>query len=233
MASEHVQKYLNRIESQHQPRSRFMAHVETLLDMLDGAYDVITKAPEYFNLATAVGRQLDVIGKRVGASRIVQIKNSSYYGHVLDDTSYRAYIYARIFANHWNGTAEQFREIWLTTLGQIMDSDYYDNQNMSATIFVQGTLIPLVMDMILAGEIIPKPAAVGYSISVDGAGMILVSGDTEYYEINYMYVADDTYNGEAYIGVEYCGATDIEDWATRPARVDSATTDVSTVSPAE
>lgn len=214
MASEHARKYLNRIESQHRSRARFMAHVETLLDMLDGAYDVIHKGPEYFDLKTAAGKQLDVIGGRVGVSRVVQIKDSAYYGYTLDDDSYRAYIYARVFANHWDGTAESFDEIWGKTLGNVIDANYSDNQDMTATISIHGDASPVITEMILSGEIIPKPAGVRYDIAYDNSSTILVSGDTENYEVYYMYASDDTYNGEPYDGVEYCGASDIEDWQT-------------------
>ena len=212
MASEHMGFYLNRIESQHKGRTRYMAHVSALLEMVDGAYGTIHGAVGQFDLATATGSQLDVIGNRVGAPRRVDIPGSSFYGYVLDDESYRAFIYSRIFRNHWDGTAETFQGIWDHTLGNIVDARFYDNQDMSVTITLRGTVPPVIMAMLLAGDFIPKPAAVKYNIAFDNSDEIVVSADTDCVEIVYMYVSDDTYNGEPYIGVEYCGATDIEDW---------------------
>lgn len=212
MATDHVKTYLAKFESQHKERPRLMAHAETLLDLLDGAYETLHSAPEKFNLATATGKQLDMIGNRVGAPRTVEIPGSAFYGYDLDDESYRVYIYSRIFRNHWDGTAETFQTIWDQTLGKIVDADYFDNQDMTVTISIIGQTTNVVMAMILAGEIIPKPAGVRYLIVFDSTDTIYVSGSTEVYEMGYMYAADDTYNGEEYIGVEYCGATEFDPW---------------------
>ena len=79
MATDHVKTYLAKFESQHKERPRLMAHAETLLDLLDGAYETLHSAPEKFNLATATGKQLDMIGNRVGAPRTVEIPGSALY----------------------------------------------------------------------------------------------------------------------------------------------------------
>lgn len=232
MASEHVKKYLDRIESQHQTSPKYMAHVETLLDLIDGVYLAIKEAPGKFDLATASGHQLDIIGGRVGAPRKVNIPGSAYYGQELDDDSYRMYISSRIFRNHWDGTSETFKEVWDNTLGNFVDADYYDNQDMTVTIALHGRVPDLITSMILAGEILPRPMGVTYNIAFDNASNIVVSGDSDYFEIVYMYAAGDTYNGQPYDGVEYCGANDLEDWeeydpTQGPARTDSAIVDVS------
>ena len=200
MASEHVRKYLDRIESQHRGRLRFMEHTETLLEMIDGAYDVIREMPDDFNIETAVGKQLDVIGKRVGAFRKVEIPDSAYYGTELNDEEFRAYIYSRIFRNHWDGTAETFQKVWDCTLGKIIDAEYFDNQDMTVTISISGSISNIILAMILAGEIIPKPACVGYIISTDNTSIdIIVSADTAHYEHNdNLYVWDETITAPDY-----------------------------------
>lgn len=184
MASEHLQNYLGRIESQHKVRTRYMAHVKTLLEMIEGAYDVIHDAPDKFNLADAVGKQLDVIGGRLGVSRYVDIPGSSYYGYELDDEEYRAYLYARIFRNHWDGTDNTFQVVWDNTLGRIVDANYIDNQNMTATISIGGNAPDVIMAMILAGELIPKPAGVLHIVSFDNTRVnINLSVHADYYEV--------------------------------------------------
>ena len=184
MASEHLQKYLNRIESQHRVRPRYMAHVETLLDMVDGAYDVIRSTPEKFNVDTAVGAQLDVIGNRLGVSRSVDIPGSTYYGYEMDDEEFRAYIYARIFRNHWDGTDDTFQVVWDNTLGRIVDANYTDNQDMTATISIGGEAPSVIMAMILAGELIPKPVGVGHIVAYDNARVnIIVTVGTDHYSV--------------------------------------------------
>lgn len=184
MTSEHLQKYLNRIESQHRVRPRYMQHVETLLEMVDGAYDVIRNTPEKFNIDTAVGAQLDVIGNRLGVSRSVDIPGSTYYGYELNDDEYRAFIYARIFRNHWDGTDATFQVVWDNTLGRIVDANYTDNQDMTATISIGGEAPDVIMEMILAGELIPKPVGVGHIVAYDNARVnIIVSVGADYYEV--------------------------------------------------
>lgn len=155
MAENDIQRYLDGIESQHSGKPRFMAHLTAILEKLDGGTGAGVDMAGKFNIDTATGGQLDIIGRLVGISR--------YDG--MDDDQYRILLYAKVFANHWDGTIETFHEIWEVTLGRVMDASYVDNQDMTVDIHVNGFVSEMLLNLIPAGKIIPKPMGVRYKVT--------------------------------------------------------------------
>ena len=207
MADEHVKRYLRRIETQHRGRKKYMAHVETLLDMVGIAYETIRDTPEKFNVLTATGKQLDIIGQRLNVPRIVDIPGAASNGTELDDESYRICILSEIMKDQWDGTEDTFREIWDQTIGQIVDADFCDNQDMTVTVNILGDVPDVIVDLITAGEILPRPMGVTYNVSFDTSAEIIVSGETDYYGVIYMRAA-----AADSPEVEYAGETETDDW---------------------
>ena len=64
--------YTQYITSQHNQRQRFVDTVFALTDMAQAIRDVIDSIPGEFDLDTAVGAQLDIIGLWVGQSRYLK-----------------------------------------------------------------------------------------------------------------------------------------------------------------
>lgn len=156
-----LQRYLDRIESQHCVRPRFMATLAALLEKLDAAHGVAKDIPKEFDVYGAVGKQLDVIGELVGVDRRFPPVEIPGYPTLLSDEAFRKLILAKIAQNHWDGTNEGFWEIWDSVLGGILDASYRDNQDMSVDVEVRGTIEPQVLEMLLRGLILPKPMGVG------------------------------------------------------------------------
>jgi len=92
---------------------------------------------------------------------------------LLDDDSYRLVLRAKIGANHWDGTLESSKAVLDSIFGGSTFVFIQDNQDMSMTIGIAGTVPSAVFLALLAGGYIPlKPEGVrvNYTIvtSVDG-----------------------------------------------------------------
>lgn len=169
MAEPDIQRYLDRTESQHIVRPNYVAAVTALLEKLDAAHTIAKSIPGYYDIATAEGAQLDVIGEIVGVVR----KNIPLYvpnvTEVPDDDIYRIIILSKIIQNNWNGTNEGFYEIWEVTAATLFPVIYKDNQDMSIDVTILGEVDYHIADLIAYGYIIPKPMGVlmNTSIKVD------------------------------------------------------------------
>lgn len=140
-----------------------------------------------FDLDTAVGNQLDIIGLWVGASRNVEVPITDVFFSwdtanlgwdqgvwlgpyeesesisKLDDNSYRFLLRAKIARNHWDGTAAGALvayNIALTGTGVFVK--IFDNQNMTMTVYFKNSagLNAVQKALITGGYIDMKPMGV-------------------------------------------------------------------------
>lgn len=166
MAEKDIQRYLDRIESQHKMKPRFMSHLTALLEMVDGAHRVAKDIPAAYDAHNAVGVQLDVVGKLVGVDRRFPPVAIPGLPSLLSDNAFRQVMLARIIQNHWDGTESTFQEIWDATMASQLKARYYDNQDMTISVEVIGQIEPVMVELILAGYIIPKPMGVGMNVNI-------------------------------------------------------------------
>jgi hypothetical protein len=132
-----------------------------LLKKFDDVSQCLVKMDTSMDLDIAIGAQLDMLGATAGALRTVGFQPSNGVSPVLDDTTYRLYIKAKIAQNQWDGTRTLIYALWrlLFPSGQIIIAD---NQNMTATIFLSGSFTSIVQDLITNGYIVPRPEGVLY-----------------------------------------------------------------------
>ena len=178
--------YLDLITSQHRGKPKF----EALVDLASGSFSdvetVINSIPELFDLDTAKGEQLDVVGEWVGLGRYVGTALTGVYFPLddaalgfdagvwkgpfdpasgltrLDDDSYRLALRAKIGANHWDGTVESLQVI-LDKVFHGYDAVVFsgDHQDMSMSFFMVGPLPPPVIAALLTGGYLSiKPSGV-------------------------------------------------------------------------
>lgn len=166
MAKQDVQRYLNDIESQHQPQERFMSHLRKILEKIDAAHGLSKDMPEYFWVMEAKGDQLDVVAKLVGSDRRFPPIPIPGYPTLLPDDIFRLVVLAKIAQNQWDGTYASFKELWDATLGDWMDATFTDNQDMTMDVDITGTVEAVMTELILAGYIIPKPMGVGMNVEI-------------------------------------------------------------------
>ena len=157
-----ISYYLGVITSEYQGSPKFLQWLSILLQPLDDASQCLEGMTLAFDLDYAVGVQLDTLGVIIGQSRTMTFQPSNGVSPVLDDTTYRLLLRARIARNQWDGTIDSLQSTWQTLFpgGQI---SVEDAQNMSATIVLSGAFTSIAQDLIKNDLIVPRPAGVLYN----------------------------------------------------------------------
>lgn len=189
-----VEEYLDLIPSEHREKAKFVATVQASVEVFVRIQDLLNSMTTVYDLDTAVGSQLDVIGAWVGFSRYIAVPVPGVFFSwdgaealgwdfgvwqdasnptdisVLPDDVYRRFIKAKIAANQWDGTTEGAYAIWdsVFTDSQILIQDY---QNMTyAMVFAGAVLDSLTLELLVGGYLPLKPEGVRivtYFIPVD------------------------------------------------------------------
>jgi len=170
----------------------FGATIDALTRPFRDIIDQMAVMNDAFDVDTAVGAQLDVIGQWVGASRyqLVPIGSATFTWNggpllgwnraswkgrfdvtngitTLDDRSYRALIHGKIAANYWDGTVESLNAIGqqflLPAFG--IQAFVFDNFNMTMTVYLLGSYTNTMQALVQRGVLIPKPAGVQLLVS--------------------------------------------------------------------
>lgn len=160
-----VSYYLGLLTSEYRLAPNLNKWLTRELNYLDGASTVIQGITEAYDLDSAVGVQLDVLGSIVGgaaASRTVGFQPTGSVSPVLDDDTYRLLIRATIANNLWDGTQSALYPLWASLFpgGTIVIED---QQNMSCNVIMSGTFTSIIKDLISNGYIVPRPEAVQYA----------------------------------------------------------------------
>lgn len=180
------EQYLALITSQHVNKPKFKATLTTVLDGLVGAQATMESFVQAFDIDTAIGVQLDIIGLWVGVGRRIATPLTGVYfewdGAVsvgwdsgvwrgefdpvsglvdLPDGDYRLLLKAKIAANSWDGSIPDAYRVWEEAFGNGSTIIIQDNQDMSMVIGVANTTLSQVSKALLTGGYIPiKPAGV-------------------------------------------------------------------------
>lgn len=189
-----VDEYLNLITSEHQKKPDFRAVVSLNVAVPAHVQELLKLMVPLFDVDTAVGDQLDILGQWVGVTRNVAIPIAGIwftwddiytdgwdFGSwepddapseitTLPDDAYRTLIKAKIAANRWDGTTEGAYAIWeqiFSTLTILI----VDNQDMSYDLGVVGGIVDSLTLALITGGYIPlKPEGVRvreYFVSID------------------------------------------------------------------
>lgn len=178
--------YLALITSEHAAQPNFLATVAAGIEPLVGLQDTLQGLIAAFDLDTAVGLQLDMVGQWVGISRQLKAPLVGVYfafddiasdgwdsgvwqgpfdpssGLVsLPDDAYRTVLRAKIAANAWDGSIPGAYAVWaLVFIGSFI-LVLQDNQDMSLTIAIAGEPMPIIDKALLISGYIPlKPEGV-------------------------------------------------------------------------
>ena len=178
--------YLNRVPSQHRNKPKFRATLEASLSPFVQLGNLMESVPSLYDVDTAIGSQLDVVGEWVGVTRVIKSAIEGVYfalddtadvgfdsgiwrgeydpltGIVsLDDDTYRTLIKLRILANMWDGTAETAYSSWDSIFDGEMSLVIEDHQDMSITIGIAGVQMSSAQKGLFSKQISPfKPAGV-------------------------------------------------------------------------
>lgn len=156
MNADLIEYYRDLLIIQYSVLEKAPDHIRALIDVIM-IYDLIQDVKNAYDIETAVGVQLDVIGKYLGIDRNVPVSP-----FVLSDTDYRFYQKLKVIQNNSNHSTKSIVELVFQIFGTNLL--FYDRYNMTiAYVFPesQKTLVDLARDI----GLLPKPAAVGLSLT--------------------------------------------------------------------
>ena len=156
-----MSKYTDLITNYHSQKPLFVDHIDLITRPLTDTADSIFSFITEFDIDTASGVQLDILGKWIGRTRVVSQPISGIYFSFdtdglgfdqgvwqgpydpdagftnLSDDVYRIVLKAKIAINHWDGTNESLPEILDTALdGSGLKMQIIDNQDMTVSLWV-------------------------------------------------------------------------------------------------
>lgn len=181
-------QYTELIAGAHRNKEKFQEWIFTLTEPLNEAREKLIEMQTLFDVETAVGDQLDAVGDRVGASRMLPVTLTDVYfalddymgigldlgvwkGHYdpgdglvrLDDETFRAVIKSTILMNHWdgqNGSLPDFVAGVFANFGVVGKfMDLQDFQTMQVAINLTPQTTPPVVYDLLSRRIIDIVAA--------------------------------------------------------------------------
>lgn len=158
-----MSKYTDRITNYHAGKPKFFAHVDLSTRPLRDVSDAMSGLIPEFDIDTAVGVQLDVVGEWVGRSRRVSTPVTGIYfswdtervgwdqgvwqgpydpndGFIdLSDEIYRLMLKVKVAINNWDGQNDTLPPILDAALaGSGIRMAIVDNQDMSISIWILG-----------------------------------------------------------------------------------------------
>ena len=107
----------------------------------------------------AVGNQLDILGQIIGQKRKVDFQPTGGVSPILDDTTYRTLLLAKIGINYWDGKIPSLKALWkrIFPTGRIT---VVDNHNMTMIVYIWGGFSSIIEDLIVNGLVVPRPQGV-------------------------------------------------------------------------
>lgn len=178
MADSNVE-YLKLITSEYAKQKKFNQYVETFLDHISPTVDNLNEFDILFNLETAVGDQLDIIGSILNVSRTLPVDNVNIPS-VLGDELYRKVLRSTVYKNHWDGTISGLQDIFKYIFPSV-DVDIQDNQDMSYDIFINDvTFSGTDLELLKLGYILPKPSGVRVNYEIFDRVLFGFDSDADY-----------------------------------------------------
>ncbi len=157
-----ISDYLNLITSEHADKPNYIGWVSANLQLVEDNMRVSNAMMSAFDINTAVGNQLDMLGVSIGQARDIGVPLSGT-SSILDDTHYRLVLQARIARNNWDGTIPSIYTLWNNAF-PTAPLQLVDNQNMSMQAVITNLTDNISQELVTAGLIVPKPMGVGLAI---------------------------------------------------------------------
>ena len=179
--------YTGLITAEHADKSNFVSVVSALVGPLVDIQAQTLSMPSLYDIDSAVGSQLDVVGQWVGQGRFLTTPLTGVYfafdtsgvgfdqgawqgpydpttGLVaLSDDAYRTLLRATIAANHWDGTISGAYSIWsavFSATGISMIMQDYENMTMLIGVLSSSGIDAVTQAMIKNGLLDLRPAGV-------------------------------------------------------------------------
>jgi hypothetical protein len=164
--------------------------IANLNTVLDPTFNLNNFFNQLWLIDSAVGYGLDMLGRRVGVSRVITITTGDFLGFTgltgasgdsfnagiwfsggtisenfsLTDDSFRQLILAKAAANITNGSIPAINQILLTLFPGRGNAYVIDNQDMTMSYVFEFALQPFELAIVLNGNVLPTPACVSATI---------------------------------------------------------------------
>ena len=166
-----------------------------MIASFDGYIDPTANLDAFYsniwNVETATGYGLDVWGRIVGVSRVLQVSNVVYLGatgpsgtsgdsmnvapfysgetttsnFTLSDSAYRTLIMAKALFNISNGSIGAINNILMTLFGSQGQCWVVDNLNMSMVYYFNFTLDPVSTAIVYQSGVLPRPSGIAATVT--------------------------------------------------------------------
>lgn len=175
--------YRRLLTSEYKTRPRLTSWLLWLLSEGLTYKNTVQEFLDAFNLDTAEGVQLDIIGRIVGVDRLLPFHPVSGDSPLMNDSTYRMVIKAKIIQNTWKGTLDELYEAWAVLFPEVRYFQIQDLQDMTYNVVIMGAFTPLERELIANGYIIPKPEGVRINLLTitDTSGLPLFAYDMDTY----------------------------------------------------
>lgn len=182
--------YVELVPSENTDKPHFIAMLRTLTGGFSDEINALISMQGAFDLDTAVGDQLDILGKWIGLPRTLSVPILVFFSFdvsglgfdqgnwkgpddpgtglvMMDDDTYRIMLKAKIGANVWDGTRSQYLLIMNLVLGTSgISVTLKDHQDMSFTVTLSARPPALLYALITSGYIPIKPVGVKQIFSI-------------------------------------------------------------------
>jgi hypothetical protein len=163
--------------------------VENFSDYIDPSQNIDAFFQSIWDVDTAVGVGLDIWGRIVGVSRVLQLPvDEPYFGFVeaadalslnegvfyngsqvtsnfaLSDVAFRRLIFAKALANISDGSMASINQILINLFPQYGNSHVTDGRDMTMTYTFGGTLSSVDFAIVSQSGVLPRPAGVSATI---------------------------------------------------------------------
>lgn len=161
--------YINLLIKQYHNKSKAKGTIETLTESECLSYNnIISKLNSSFNIETATGKQLDLIGKIIGRSRIfegIEFEETDT-PNGLDDETYRTLLKMQIINNFMSKSIESITEATFNFFGDKVI--FINNTNMTINYILIGNAESNLIKVVAFDKsILPAPAGVSVDYIVD------------------------------------------------------------------
>jgi len=156
-----IVEYLNLIPSQNREKPKFISWLSASLLMFDDAKEVLEAFTSEFDLDSAKGKQLDILGEVVGVNRYLNFQPQES-SRTVDDTTYKRMLKAKIASNQWDGTIPGMSKIWDEFFPDVK-LIVVDNQDMTVNVVAFGISAGIETELIQNGYYVPKAQSVSYN----------------------------------------------------------------------
>jgi len=179
--------FTDKITSQHADKPNFVSMVEKTTKHSADLIALCQQFPSVYDVDTAIGGQLDTVGKWVGATRQLSIPLSGVYFTldtadlgvdkgillgpfdpttgltILPDEYYRLVIKSKILNNHWDGSKSQayaIADIVFASYGYHLFIVDHSDLTMDLGLVGDTPPIPIVIALLTTGKLNLKPAGI-------------------------------------------------------------------------